>query len=148
MKVLFENWKRYLAENKEIIMFPARYLKSHMGEYRTEPHWKNFFKLNNEEKREWAEKVSLDEPVEITVFMDGTFGHGDGHHRVMAGKILNINIPITIKYNHIKNKAEPGTWEEWWDLVSQGNDPSKINQEGYILKSVDRIKELENENPI
>ena len=109
---------------------------------------RNFFKLNDEEKREWAETVSLDEPVEITVFMDGTFGHGDGHHRVMAGKILNINIPITIKYNHIENKAEPGTWEEWWDLVSQGNDPSKINPEGYLLKSVDRIKELENENPI
>ena len=148
MKNLFENWKRYLAEDKEVIMFPARYLKSHMGEYRTEPHWKNFFKLNDEEKREWAETVNLDEPVDITVFMDGTFAHGDGHHRVMAGKILNVDVPIIITRNHIKNKAEPGTWDVWWELVSQGNDPSKINPEGYLLKSVDRIKELENENPI
>jgi hypothetical protein len=145
MKNLFENWKRYLAEDKEVVMFPARYLKSYMGEYRTEPHWKNFFKLNDEEKREWAETVSLDEPVDITVFMDGTFAHGDGHHRVMAGKILNARVPIIITRNHIKNKAEPGTWDIWWELVSQGNDPSKLNPEGYLLKSIGRIKELENE---
>jgi hypothetical protein len=64
MKNLFENWKRYLAENKEVIMFPARYLKSHMGEYDTEPHWKNFSKLSDEDpvpinkdvKREFEEK--------------------------------------------------------------------------------------------
>ena len=145
MKLLLENWKRYLAEDKEVIMFPARYLKSHMGEYRTEPHWKNFSKLSDEEKDQWAETVNLDEPVEITVFMDGTFAHGDGHHRVMAGKILNVDIPIIITHNHIKNKAGDDTWGAWWDLVSQGNDPSKINPEGYLLKSVDRIKELENE---
>ena len=34
--------------------FPAEYLESHMGEYRTEPHWKNFFKKSPEEQLEWA----------------------------------------------------------------------------------------------
>ena len=72
MELLFENWKKYLAEDKEVIMFPAKFLKSHMGEYRTEPSWKRFFKLSDEKKREWAKTVSLDEPVEVTVFMDGT----------------------------------------------------------------------------
>ncbi len=113
-----------------------------MGEYRTEPSWKRFFKLSDEKKREWAKTVSLDEPVEVTVFMDGTFAHGDGHHRVMAGKVLGVDVPIVIAHNHIQNKAEPGTWEAWWEIVSQGNDPSMANPEGYNLRSVDQIKEL------
>ena len=142
MNLLLENWKKYLAEDREIIMFPAKFLKSHMGEYRTEPSWKEFFKLSDEKKREWAETVSLDEPVDITVFMDGTFAHGDGHHRVMAGKVLGVDIPIVITNNHIENKAEPGTWNVWWEIVSQGNDPSMVNPAGYNLRSVDQIKEL------
>ena len=143
MKLLLENWKKYLAESGETIMFPAKFLKSHMGEYRTEPSWKRFFKLSDEKKREWAESVSLDEPVEVTVFMDGTFAHGDGHHRVMAGKVLDVDVPIVIARNHIQNKAAPGTWEAWWEIVSQGSDPSKVNPEGYNLRSVEQIKELD-----
>ncbi len=123
-------------------MFPAKFLKSHMGEYRTEPSWKRFFKLGDEKKREWAESVSLDEPVEITVFMDGTFAHGDGHHRVMAGKVLDVEVPVIITYNHIKNKAQPGTWEAWWKEVSKGNNPAQLNPEGYNLKTPEQVKEL------
>ncbi len=123
-------------------MFPAKFLKSHMGEYRTEPSWKKFFKLGDEKKREWAESVSLDEPVEITVFMDGTFAHGDGHHRVMAGKVLDVEVPVIITYNHIKNKAQPGTWEAWWKEVSKGNNPAQLNPEGYNLKTPEQVKEL------
>ena len=113
-----------------------------MGEYRTEPSWKRFFKLGDEKKREWAESVSLDEPVEITVFMDGTFAHGDGHHRVMAGKVLDVEVPVIITYNHIKNKAQPGTWEAWWKEVSKGNNPAQLNPEGYNLKTPEQVKEL------
>ena len=123
-------------------MFPAKFLKSHMGEYRTEPSWKRFFKLGDEKKREWAESVSLDEPVEITVFMDGTFAHGDGHHRVMAGKVLDVEVPVIITYNHIKNKAQPGTWEAWWKEVSKGNNPAQLNPEGYNLNTPEQVKEL------
>ena len=142
MKQLLENWKRFISEEKEVMMFPAKFLKSHMGEYRTEPSWKRFFKLGDEKKREWAESVSLDEPVEITVFMDGTFAHGDGHHRVMAGKVLDVEVPVIITYNHIKNKAQPGTWEAWWKEVSKGNNPAQLNPEGYNLKTPEQVKEL------
>lgn len=142
MKLLLEHWRQYLNENKEVIMFPARHLKSHMGEYSTEPRWKEFFKKSAEEQKAWAKTVNFEDPVEITVFLDGVFGHGDGHHRVMAGKILDIDIPITISYNHMKRKGEPGTWEMWWKIISQGNDPKEINPEGYNLRTVDDIKYL------
>ena len=143
MKLLLENWKKYITEEKEAIMFPARFLKSHMGEYRTEKRWRDFLKLGDEEKREWAKTVDLkSNPVEVTVFMDGVFGFGDGHHRVMAGKVLDVDIPIMITHNHIKNKAQPGTWEVWWKEVSKGNNPAQLNPEGYNLRSPEQVKEL------
>ena len=48
MKLLFENWREYLKEEEytpkgQYMDFPAEYLKSHKGEYSTEPHWKIFF---------------------------------------------------------------------------------------------------------
>ena len=143
MKQLLENWNKFINEEKETIMFPARFLKSHMGEYRTEKKWRDFLKLGDEEKREWAKTVDTkSNPVEVTVFMDGVFGFGDGHHRVMAGKVLDIDIPIIITYNHIKNKAQPGTWEAWWKEVSKGNSPAQLNPEGYNLRSPEQVKEL------
>ena len=93
MKKLLTEWRKFLKEEEYVpkgqsLYFPAKYLESHMGEYRTEPHWKNFFKKSKEEQIEWAKTVNLSEPVEITVFLSGMFKHGDGHHRVMAAKLL------------------------------------------------------------
>ena len=78
--------------------FPAKYLESHMGEYRTEPHWKEFFKKSEEEQKAWAKTVNLSEPVEITVFLDGMFKHGDGHHRVMAAKRFDLDPDKDLPY--------------------------------------------------
>ena len=61
----------------------------------------------------------------------------------MAGKVLGADVPIVIAHNHIQNKAEPGTWEAWWEIVSQGNDPSKVNPERYNLRSIEQVKELD-----
>ena len=56
---------------------------------------------------------------------------------------MGVDIPIVITNNHIENKAEPGTWNVWWEIVSQGNDPSKVNPEGYNLRSIEQIEGLD-----
>ena len=144
MKLLLENWKKYLGEEEyrpigQEMMFPAKYLFSHMGEYRTETFWKEFRELPEEEQVEWAKKVKLDEPVEVTVFADGQFGHGDGHHRAMAGKILKKEIPIIITRNKIKQKSEE-MWNAWLERVMDGNHPKKLNPEGYVIRTMDQIQ--------
>ena len=147
MKLIFENWRGFLKEQEYVpkgqrLDFPAEYLESHMGEYRTEQHWKNFFKKSQEEQLEWAKTVELTKPVEITVFLDGTFGHGDGHHRVMAAKLLGKDIPIVITYNHMKNKSEEGVWKKWLELVQSGNNPKDLNPEGYKIKTMGELDDL------
>ena len=152
MKLLFEKWREYLEEEEEEeeeytpkgqhMDFPAEYLISHMGEYDFEPHWKNFFKKTPEEQLEWAKTVNLSEPVEITVFSDGVFGHGDGHHRVMAAKLLGKDIPIIITNNHMKKKSEEGVWERWLELVQSGNSPKDLNPEGYNIMTMDTLEWL------
>jgi len=121
----------------EEMMFPAIYLTSHMGEYDKEPHWKEWRKKSDEEKFAWAEKMDFSEPVEITVFADGTFGHGDGHHRVMAGKVLDIEIPIIITRNKLK-EYEAGVWEKWLNAALH-KSPKQLNPEGYNLKTMETL---------
>jgi len=147
MKLLFENWRGFLKEEDYVpkgqrLDFPAEYLDSHMGEYITEPHWKSFFQKSREEQLEWAKRVSLSEPVEITVFLTGGFLHGDGHHRVMAAKLLGKDIPIIITRNHMKNKSEEGVWEKWLKLVQSGNHPKDLNPQQYLIKTMDGLDDI------
>ena len=147
MKKLLTEWRKFLKEEEYVpkgqsLDFPAKYLESHMGEYRTEPHWKEFFKKSKEEQIEWAKTVNLSEPVEITVFLDGMFKHGDGHHRVMAAKLLGKDIPIIITYNHMKNKSEEGVWEKWLENVQSGNNPKDLNPEEYNIKTMNTLDDL------
>jgi len=143
MKLLLEQWRKLISEEEwrasgEEMMFPAKFMFSHMGEYRTEQRWRDFAKLSEEEKVKWAQSVNVEEPVEVTVFADGMFGHGDGHHRVMAGRILNVKIPIIISRNKLKEKS-PELWEKWLSLIDQGKSPKELNPEGYILSTPDDI---------
>ena len=147
MKLLMENFRKFIEVEEYVpkgqhIHFPAEHLESHMGEYRTEPHWKEFFKKSDEEKLAWAKTVDLSEPVEITVFLDGAFKHGDGHHRVMAAKLLGKDIPIIITRNHIKEKAEEGVWEKWLELVQSGNSPKDLNSDQYNIKTMDILNQV------
>jgi len=130
-----EEWR---ASGEEM-MFPAKYLFSHMGEYRTERRWRDFASLPQEEKVKWAEGVSLEEPIEVTVFADGTFGHGDGHHRAMAGKILDVDVPIIISRNKLKQKSDD-IWSAWISRVREGNSPKELNPEGYNINSLEQIQ--------
>ena len=142
MKLLIENWRKFMTEDSEStgeeMMFPAKYLFSHMGEYRTEKYWRDFAKMPKEEKIEWAKKVKFDEPIQVTVFADGSFGHGDGHHRAMAGKILDIDVPIIITRNKVKEKSED-LWEAYLSRIRQGNHPKELNPEGYNINSLEQI---------
>jgi len=133
IKEEMDEWK----PTGEEMMFPAIYLTSHMGEYDKEPHWKEWRKKSDEEKFAWAEKMDFSEPVEITVFADGTFAHGDGHHRVMAGKVLDIEIPIIITRNKLK-EYEEGVWEKWLNAALH-KSPKQLNPEGYNLKTMETL---------
>jgi hypothetical protein len=152
MKKLLTEWRKFLKEEEYVpkgqsLDFPAKYLESHMDEYSTEPHWKEFFKKSEEEQLEWAKTVNLSEPVEITVFLDGMFKHGDGHHRVMAAKLLGKDIPIIITYNHMKNKSEEGVWEKWLDFIltqdpEKAKTPKEINSEPVNIKTMDMLDDV------
>jgi len=144
MKKLLTEWRKYLKEEEyapkgDHMQIPAKYLASHMGEYRTEPFWIDFRKKSDEEKLAWAEQIDLSEPVEVTVFKDGQFMHGDGHHRVRAAKILGKEIPIIITRNHLKDKSGEDVWEEWLRLVQAGNHPADLNPDRYNIKSVEDV---------
>jgi len=147
MKLLMENWRSFIEEEEEYIpqgeemMFSAKYLTTHMGEYDTEQRWKDFAQWSQEEQIEWAKNVKFDEPVEVTVFRDGMFGFGDGHHRVKAAKLLDIEIPIIITNNKMKDK-DLEVWNLWIDLVKRGHDPKKMNPEGWLLNSVEQVEDL------
>jgi cytidyltransferase-like protein len=127
---------------KEKIYFPAKHLKSTKGEYNTELEWKNFAALSDEEKIKWAKTVSLEEPIDVTVYVDGIFGFDDGHHRVMAARLLDKDVPIEIGQKQLVVKY-PEAWEKWKEAIIDGKrDPKKVNPEGYLIKNVDSINYL------
>ncbi len=53
--------------------------------------------------KNWAEKVSLEEPIDVS-YEKNKFYIEDGHHRYYAAKILNkpLNVNLEIKMNPIK----------------------------------------------
>jgi hypothetical protein len=53
-------------------------------------------------KKQWAEKINLNEPIDV-VFEKDKFFIEDGHHRFVAAKILkkNLNVNLEIKTNPI-----------------------------------------------
>jgi len=134
--------KGKLEETEEKIYFPAKYLKTTNNEYVKEPKWREFTQKSEKEKRDWATTISLEEPVEVTVYVDGTFGFNDGHHRVMAGKILDKEIPINIAQRQMVVKY-PEAWEKWKEVIVGGKrDPKTINPEGYLIKTAANIDYL------
>ena len=57
--------------------------------------------------KQWASKINLNEPIEVSYWGDNKHKIGfyieDGHHRYMAAKILNkpLNVNLEIKVNSI-----------------------------------------------
>ena len=49
-------------------------------------------------EKDWAKKVDLSTPVDVSVFADGDMRIVDGHHRVKAANILGIkSIPVSLQ---------------------------------------------------
>ena len=52
-------------------------------------------KTSGKSPQQWAEGIDLSEPIEVIV-EDGVFKIDDGHHRYMAAKILNKELPVDV----------------------------------------------------
>jgi hypothetical protein len=69
--------------------------------------------------KQWASKIKLTEPIDVSYWEDGKYKKGfyieDGHHRYMAAKILKkpLNINLEIKVNPIKTIAPHMGYDEF-----------------------------------
>ena len=135
---------RRSSANQQLVV-PAKVLESDSGEYRTEPHWREFRKLSEEEQLAWAEKHfagGIRKPLDVRVYADGSLMFSDGHHRAMAAKLLDEEIPIIIKRNQLQEKSEE-LWEYWHDLVMQGLHPKRdLNPESWNISTLEDAKEI------
>lgn len=104
------------------VMFPAKYLESAAGEYDDQTFWKNLDPRSSR-AREWAKTIHLTSPIEVWVGTDGRVTFDDGHHRAMAGKILDRMVPVIIKRNRLK----PEVWEWFYNRIMRGEGPRDIN---------------------
>ena len=148
MNLLREYIRELLTEQaSENMLVPASILQSVAGEYRTEPFWRNFAQKPKEEQVAWAQKEfekhgGIKEPVDVSIFADGTYGFGDGHHRVRTALLLDEMVPIRITRNKLLQK-DPSLWEYWHGLVMQGLHPKRdLNPEGYTMKTLQDAKEI------
>jgi len=103
-------------------MFPAKYLESASGEYDDQTFWKEL-DPHSARAREWAKTIHLTSPIEVWVGKDGRVSFDDGHHRAMAGKILDRMVPVVIKRNRLK----PEVWEWYYSRILHGEGPKEIN---------------------
>jgi len=146
MRLLHVYIRELLTEQiAETMVVPASALQSVAGEYKTEPHWRNFARKSREEQIAWAKDHfggGIREPIEVTIFADGTYGFGDGHHRVKAAQLLNEAVPIKIVYNKLSQR-DPDLWEYWHGLVMKGLHPRRdLNPEGWTMKTLQDAKEI------
>jgi len=68
---------------------------------------KNEIKNSKLKPIKWAEKINLEEPIDV-VFENNGFYIEDGHHRYLAAKILDkkLNINLEINSNPIKELSD------------------------------------------
>jgi hypothetical protein len=68
--------------------------------------------------------MSFEEPVDVMVYSDGSLLFSDGHHRVMAGKILDACIPVTVRQGP---KVTPEVWQWYRERIAEGHGPLDVN---------------------
>ena len=94
--------------------------------------WPKFKKLPKEKQIAWAKSFMAagpKEPVEIAVYASGQVDFEDGHHRVMAGKILDLKIPVRVRFINFK----PDWWPNLLELLEAGYSPRQYNPQGWNL---------------
>ena len=103
------------------LYFPAKHLESSAGEYDDQDFWRRLDPRSARAK-EWAATISLTQPVDAWADKDGRVTFDDGHHRAMAGKILDVLIPV-----RIRSRLRPEVWEWYYAMLMQGKSPWEIN---------------------
>lgn len=139
---LLREYIRELVE-RATLHYPAKHLTSGAGEYSSAGWWRDF-DPSSQEAKEWAKTVDFDEPIGVNVYLDGSVVFSDGHHRAMAGKILDRKVPIEIGMNKM-DEHDPNLWPMWHSLIMQGHSPREINPEKWNLKSVEQLQSTMNE---
>ena len=95
-------------------------------------NWPSFRRKSKKEKIAWAKKYvgsGIREPVDVTVYASGAFGFTDGHHRVMAGTVLGLEIPVRIEFLNF----DPGLWPDLVELLKAGYTRRQYNPQDWKL---------------
>ena len=90
-------------------------------------------KENNLTDKEWAESIldvpSSEDPINATLQPDGKIVVTDGHHRLLAAKILGKDLAVNLKVNGYVNEKGKPTINEYLTQVSSKTQPIDIQQE-------------------
>ena len=95
-------------------------------------NWPDFFRKPKAEQVAWAKQhvgAGIREPVDITVFVDGGVGFHDGHHRVLAGSLLGIEIPMRVRFRNF----DASLWPDLYAVLKAGYAQRQYNPQGWKL---------------
>jgi SAM-dependent methyltransferase len=93
---------KYYGDVKEVTKIMPQELKPLN---QTEINWAiSSQKASGKSEEEWAKSVDLSEPIKATIYSDGEIKIQDGHHRYLAGKILNEPLNVELKSINAKNQ--------------------------------------------
>ena len=85
-------------------------------------------KENNLTDKEWAESIldvpSSEDPINATLEPDGKIVVTDGHHRLLAAKILKKDLAVNLKVNGYTNEEGKPTISEYLTQVSSKTQPT------------------------
>jgi len=89
------------------------------------------FKKSNpgEDIKKWAKTVDLSEPIDITIFNNGEIGFSDGHHRVLAAKLLNKKLNVNIERNELKQEI----FLIWLEYIKKGYSKILMNPNDFSM---------------
>lgn len=82
-------------------------------------------------KTDWAKSVDRTNPIGVSIASDGTPLFNDGHHRVLAARILDKNVTVKI----IRNALNPEVYKEYVDRIQKGFSVREINPGGWDLNN-------------
>ena len=97
--------------------------------------WPSFRKKPKREQVAWAKEFvgpggQIREPVDITVFSNGGVKFEDGHHRVIAGALLDLDIPVRVRFLNF----DKDLWPDLFTLLRAGYTRRQYNPQDWKLK--------------
>ncbi len=97
--------------------------------------WPSFRKKPKREQVAWAKEFvgsggQIREPVDISVYSDGGVKFEDGHHRVIAGALLDLDIPVRVRFINFDKEL----WPDLLTLLKAGYTRRQYNPQDWKLK--------------